>query len=131
MKTIALISASAVALTLLTGCPLIRPIAKTVADVAHELCIQHYQESKPEMSPEDIARGLCATEEALRPFIEAILSAKQQLAKQQLAQKSAAAPAVSCPVAPSAVAPVASAAAPVASAASPAVSAKPAPSAKK
>lgn len=90
MKKFALISASFLALTLLTGCPIIRPIAKTVADVAHELCIQHYQEAKPEMSPEDIARGLCATEEALRPFIEAILAAKQQLARQSAAPSASA-----------------------------------------
>jgi hypothetical protein len=93
MKKFALVSASVLALTLLTGCPVIRPIAKTVADVAHELCIQHYQEAKPGMSPEDIAHGLCATEEALRPFIEAILSAKQQLAR----QTAAAAPSAPCP----------------------------------
>ena len=33
------------------------------------------------MTPEEIARSICNTEEAIKPFLDALLAAKQQLRK--------------------------------------------------
>lgn len=54
----------------LSGCATIKPIAKTVLDVAREAC--GFYASQTGFSFEDA----CATEKQLRPFIDAILAAQ-------------------------------------------------------
>lgn len=62
------------ALTTLTGCPYVKPIARTALEAARYAC-QSYAEQTG-VSWEDI----CKTEEQLRPFLDAILAAQAQAA---------------------------------------------------
>lgn len=104
------------------GCATVKPIIKTLSDVAYYMCINEKlaEPDKAGFSPEEIGKAFCATDIALKPFIDALLAAKKLKAEGP-------APALTCPPAPPA--PVCPSAAPVAPAAPPApsVSAAPAP----
>ena len=111
----------ALPLLLVTGCPGWKPIVKTINDLAYDLCVAEMAKEKPTLSAEDVGKAFCTGEEALKPFIDAILTAKQKLAQ----AKAAASASTSASVAPPA--PVVSTPAPSASASTkPAASAKPA-----
>jgi len=86
-----------VSLAALTGCPTLKPILKTVNDIAYDLCVAERSKAAPQLSPEDIGRAFCATEEALKPFIDALLTAKK------LAAAGATGAAPSASAAPSAI----------------------------
>lgn len=76
----------AFALTLVLGhmtasCSAVKPVARTVNDVARDLCSMFFSE-KEGISFEDAARGACSTREVLDPFIREVLKAKQAAAGQ-------------------------------------------------
>lgn len=61
------------------SCATVKPVVRTVVDVARELCAIHFSEAQA-ISFEDAAETACKTEKQLRPFIDAILSAKAEAA---------------------------------------------------
>lgn len=74
-------AALAVALGLVASCSSVKPAARTVNDVARDLCSMFFSE-KEGISFEDAARGACSTREVLDPFIREVLKAKQAAAGQ-------------------------------------------------
>jgi hypothetical protein len=64
----------AVALSL-CGCGLFTvQSAKTAQDIAHDLCVLHFQKEKPALSLEDVARTYC---EDVDPWLDSLLGAEQ------------------------------------------------------
>jgi hypothetical protein len=125
MKKLTALTTVVLALTF-TGCPIIKPIARTVIDLAREACSMYAEQTG--FSVEDA----CKTEEQLRPFIDAIL-AGQAAASKQREGTGACGPATTAtpsapPVAPPAptTAPVAPPAAPTAAPVAPPATATPA-----
>lgn len=59
-----------------TSCSSAKPIARTVNDVARDLCAIFFSE-KQGISFEDAAREACSKREVLDPFIREVLKAKQ------------------------------------------------------
>jgi hypothetical protein len=59
----------------------IKPIVKTANNLAYDLCIAEHalEGERMQLSAEDIGKMFCATEIALKPFLDAILSAKAKL----------------------------------------------------
>jgi hypothetical protein len=104
------------------GCATVKPIIKTLSDVAYYMCINEKlaEPDKAGFSPEEIGKAFCATDIALKPFLDALLAAKKLKAA-----GSASAEAPQAPVCPSAApAPVCPSVAPAAPPA-PSVSAAP------
>ena len=60
----------------MVSCSSVKPAARTVNDVARDLCSMFFSE-KEGISFEDAARGACSTREVLDPFIREVLKAKQ------------------------------------------------------
>lgn len=58
------------------SCSSVKPIARTVNDVARDLCAIFFSE-KQGISFEDAAREVCSKREVLDPFIREVLKAKQ------------------------------------------------------
>jgi hypothetical protein len=58
-----------------SGCSEAKPMARTVNDVARELCAIFFSERQA-ISVEDAARGICSTREVLDPFIREVLKAQ-------------------------------------------------------
>lgn len=77
MQSLALI----VALSLgLSACAAIKPIVRTVADIAHELCLLTAAEQGALARDGLTVEQFCAVETNVRPFVEQILAAKQAAA---------------------------------------------------
>lgn len=76
MKKLTALTTVVLALTF-TGCPIIKPIARTVIDLAREACSMYAEQTG--FSVEDA----CKTEEQLRPFIDAILAGQAAASKQR------------------------------------------------
>lgn len=75
---------------LLQGCALLnRQTAKTVVDIAHDLCVAHFSKEKPALSLEDIARTYCKD---LDPWVDSVLGAERLGASKAAAKAKAAAP---------------------------------------
>lgn len=85
----------------LEGCATIKPILRTLNDVAYDLCVLDQMAARPGLTAEDIGKAFCATEEALKPFLDTLLAAKKL--------RAAAAASASCPVPAPVVPPVPSA----------------------
>lgn len=51
--------------------------AKTAQDIAHDLCVLHFQKEKPALSLEDVARTYC---EDIDPWLDAVLSSSPKAA---------------------------------------------------
>lgn len=64
-----------------------KPVLKTIADIAHVLCVNFFSEQKPGASAEKIAQEYCASEEQVRPFVEELLKAKQSLKQDGVGQE--------------------------------------------
>lgn len=64
-----------IAAATLTSCG-VKPIARTVNDVARDLCAIFFSE-KQGISFEDAAKTVCTTREVLDPFIREVLKAQQ------------------------------------------------------
>lgn len=60
----------------MTGCASLKPIARTVDDVAHSLCALHYSEREG-MSLEDAGKRFCETEAMIRPWLDLALRAQR------------------------------------------------------
>jgi hypothetical protein len=75
-----------------------KPFIKTANNLAYDLCIAEHaiDGERMNLSAEDIGKMFCATEAALKPFLDVILSAKAKLHE---------APSASVSVAPAAPAP--------------------------
>lgn len=58
------------------ACADVKPVARTVNDVARDLCAMFFSERQG-ISFDDAARGICATREVLDPFIREALRAQQ------------------------------------------------------
>lgn len=70
------IALGALAFAALTSCNGVKPVIRTVNDIAKEACALFFAE-KQGISVEEAARGICATREVLDPFIREILKAQQ------------------------------------------------------
>jgi hypothetical protein len=99
-----------------------KPIIKSANDLAYDLCIAENAKGKVGISAEDIGKAFCATEIALKPFLDAILSAKAKLHAASASASVSAAPSAkivvvekivpaACPSASASVAPAPSASA--------------------
>jgi len=66
----------AAALTVLTGCPQIKPFARTALEAARHACAVYAEQTGVSF------KDVCETEEQLRPFIDSILAAQQAAAAQ-------------------------------------------------
>jgi hypothetical protein len=66
------------------GCSEAKPVARTVNDVARELCAIFFSERQG-ISVEDAARGICSTREVLDPFIREVLKAQRAAGMQATA----------------------------------------------
>lgn len=75
----------------LPACSSWKPVARTVNDVAGELCSIFFAERQG-ISIEDAARTFCRTRDQLEPWIDQVLAAKQAASKAAL-ERSGAAPA--------------------------------------
>lgn len=60
-----------------TGCASLKPVVKTVFDIATEACVAAFAKAKPAMSPTDIAKAFCTTAEDIQPFVDAELDASK------------------------------------------------------
>lgn len=59
----------------LTACGLLtKQNAKSAQDIAHDLCVLHYQKAKPALSLEDVVRTYC---EDIDPWVETVLGAER------------------------------------------------------
>lgn len=68
------------------GCAGWKPAARTADGLAETMCAQFFSEQKPGLSLEDAAAQFCATHDDLKPFIDAVLSAKASAGKAALAK---------------------------------------------
>ena len=67
----------------LSSCAEFKPVAKTVNDVARDLCAIFYGK-KQGISVEDAAKAFCATEKQIAPFLDEVLSAEQRAGAKSL-----------------------------------------------
>ncbi len=72
---LSLVLASA-ALSGILSCADAKPVARTVNDIARDLCAVFFSERQG-ISFDDAARGICSTREVLDPFIREVLKAQQ------------------------------------------------------
>lgn len=70
-------------LLLCAGCAEMKPIARTVNDVARDLCAIFYGKREG-ISIDEAARTFCATEKQLGPWIDEVLSAEQRAGTKSL-----------------------------------------------
>lgn len=66
-----------------------RQNAKTVVDIAHELCVAHYAKEKPAISLDDVARTYCKD---LDPWVDSVLGAERLGAAKAAAKAGATSP---------------------------------------
>jgi hypothetical protein len=59
------------------GCASVKPVIKSVYDIATEACVATFAKQKPQMSSTDIAKAFCTTAEDLQPFIDSLLTAQK------------------------------------------------------
>lgn len=60
-----------------TGCAEMKPVARTVNDVARDLCAIFYGK-KQGITIDEAARAFCATEKQIAPFLDEVLAAEQR-----------------------------------------------------
>lgn len=58
-------------------CAEAKPVVRSVLDVARAYCVLLVSEDKPGISAEEVQAKFCETEAQLRPYVNALLSAKQ------------------------------------------------------
>lgn len=89
----------------LTGCPSTKPVIRTVNNIAYDLCIAERSKEAPKLSLEDIGKVFCDTEEALKPFLDAILAAKKLATASSASTSASGTPSTSAPSASEKIAP--------------------------
>ena len=67
------------ALAVVPACSGVKPIFKTINDLAYDLCVAENAKNAVGLSADDVGKAFCSTETALKPFLDAILSAKAGL----------------------------------------------------
>lgn len=77
VKVVMLAFAAAFVLVVIsmTSCTTIKPIARTVNDIAHDMCANYFSE-KQGISFEDAARTVCNAQEIVDPFLRELLKAQ-------------------------------------------------------
>ena len=75
----AVTAAALVALLTLGACAALKPAARTVVDIARDLCAMVTAERNG-ITTEQAVRTFCATESQLEPWLDELLAAKQRAA---------------------------------------------------
>lgn len=78
------------ALLALTSCASVKPIIKDLNDVAVEACLAAFGQDNPKLTADQVLKAFCASDEALQPFIDGVLTAKSKAVELKAIEKGAA-----------------------------------------